>query len=49
MLTFKFKFYYFSPLSTKMHRKPLRHMTDQDLVIKHFLTKKNYIQLINGN
>lgn len=27
-------------------KKPLRHMTDQDLVVKHFLTKKNYIQLL---
>ncbi|XP_045513996.1 uncharacterized protein LOC123707732 isoform X2 [Pieris brassicae] len=30
-------------------RKPLRHMTDQDLVIRHILTKKNYIQLINDS
>ncbi|CAK1543554.1 unnamed protein product [Leptosia nina] len=30
-------------------RKPTRHMTDQDLVIRHFLTKKNYIQLINDS
>ncbi|XP_045484401.1 uncharacterized protein LOC110999194 [Pieris rapae] len=30
-------------------RKPLRHLTDQDLVIRHILTKKNYIQLINDS
>ncbi|XP_030031693.2 uncharacterized protein LOC115448411 isoform X2 [Manduca sexta] len=30
-------------------KKPLRHMTDQDLVINHFLTQKNYIQLIKGS
>ncbi|XP_052759199.1 uncharacterized protein LOC128202541 [Galleria mellonella] len=27
--------------------KPLRHITDQELVVKHFLTKKDYIQLMN--
>ncbi|XP_028162409.1 uncharacterized protein LOC114354302 [Ostrinia furnacalis] len=27
-------------------KKPKRHMTDQDLVIKHFLTRKNYAQLL---
>ncbi|CAB3249690.1 unnamed protein product [Arctia plantaginis] len=27
-------------------RRPSRHMTDQDLVVRHFLTNKNYIQLI---
>ncbi|XP_037874009.1 uncharacterized protein LOC105841503 isoform X2 [Bombyx mori] len=36
-----------SPNTTAL-KKPLRHMTDQDLVVKHFLTKKTYIQLIKG-
>ncbi|XP_045505657.1 uncharacterized protein LOC123702040 [Colias croceus] len=30
-------------------RGSLRHMTDQDLVISHLLTKKSYIQLINDS
>ncbi|XP_075985413.1 uncharacterized protein LOC142982671 [Anticarsia gemmatalis] len=29
--------------------RPTRHMTDQDLVIRHFLTRKNYIQLIKDS
>ncbi|KAL0811902.1 hypothetical protein ABMA28_009316 [Loxostege sticticalis] len=29
-------------------KKPKRHMSDQDLVIKHFLTRKNYEQLVKG-
>ncbi|CAH2237652.1 jg11331 [Pararge aegeria aegeria] len=30
-------------------KKPLRRMTDQELVVKHFLTNKNYIELIKDS
>ncbi|XP_038218651.1 uncharacterized protein LOC119837197 [Zerene cesonia] len=41
---------YCSRQNTRLYkRKPLRHMTDQDLVISHLLTKKSYIQLINDS
>ncbi|KAJ0171465.1 hypothetical protein K1T71_013015 [Dendrolimus kikuchii] len=36
-------------LPTSTYQKPSRHMTDQDLVVKHFLTSKNYIELIKDD
>ncbi|XP_072948349.1 uncharacterized protein [Epargyreus clarus] len=36
----------YSRITNEYKNKPMRHMTDQDLVIKHFLTHKNYLELI---
>ncbi|XP_050673088.1 uncharacterized protein LOC126970973 isoform X3 [Leptidea sinapis] len=35
--------------NNKISMKSLKRLTDQDLVVRHFLNKKNYIQLINDS